>query len=260
MPDLFPFQADTVQAFLLVLTRVAATLGFLPVTGGKAAPKTVKAGLAALVSAVLFPFIDTSSISTDIDVFSLSLKIAGEVMVGLASAFFVNLILATVQLAGSIIGFQVGFGIVNVVDPVTNLQVSLTSQFFNIFAVLLFLAFNIHHVLLRALADSFNSVPLGGFAAQAGLFDVFMGATSALWVVGSHLAAPLTVMLLLKQVAMGLIARTVPQMNIMIVGLPLTIAFGLITIGYSLPTMSVVVEKLFSRMVSQIGLAYSLMG
>ena len=129
MPDFFPFQIETIQAFLLALTRVTATLAFIPVVGGKAVPNQVKAGLSVLVTIIIFPMLKTDHISVDMDVISMSLMIAGEVLIGFTTAFLVALVFAGVQLAGSIIGFQAGFGIVNVVDPITSLQVSLTSQY-----------------------------------------------------------------------------------------------------------------------------------
>ncbi len=260
MPDLFPFPIETIQAFLLALTRVTATLAFIPITGGKAVPNLVKVGLSGLVTIVIFPMIETSHISVDVDVFSMSLMIASEILIGVSTALFVNFVFAGVQLAGAAIGFQVGFGIVNVVDPITSLQVSLTSQYFNLVTTLLFLAFNVHHILLRGVAGSFSMVPLGGFSADDALLDVLFDSMSAVYMTGAQISAPLTVMLLLKQAAMGLIVRTIPQMNIMIVGLPMTIALGLITIAITLPTMSVYIEKLFNRMAYQIDLFYHLIG
>jgi len=260
MPDLFPFQIETIQAFLLVLTRVTATLAFIPITGGRAAPNQVKVALSFLVAIIIFPMLKTDHISVDMDVISISLMIATEALIGLSTAFFVTLVFAGVQLAGSIIGFQAGFGIVNVVDPLTSMQVSLTSQYFNLVTTLLFLAFNIHHIMILGVADSFNYVPLGGFNAHAGLLDILFDSMSAVYMTGAQISAPLTVMLLLKQAAMGLIVRTIPQMNIMIVGLPMTIAFSLITIAVALPSMGVYIEKLFSRMTSQIEIIHYLMG
>jgi flagellar biosynthetic protein FliR len=260
MPDLFPFQVDTIQAFLLALTRVTGTLAFIPVTGGKAVPNQVKVGLSILVTIIIFPMLKIDHVNVDVDVITMSLMIAGEALIGLTTAFFVTLVFAGVQLAGSIIGFQAGFGIVNVVDPITSMQVSLTSQYFNLITTLLFLSFNIHHILILGVADSFNFVPIGGLAADAGLLDILFESMKAVYVTGAQISAPLTVMLLLKQAAMGLIVRTIPQMNIMIVGLPITIAFSLLTIAVSLPTMSVYIEKLFSLMSEQMIAVYSLMG
>jgi len=260
MPDVFPVDINTLQAFLLVLTRVTAALAFIPVTGGMAAPKQVRAALSIFVAIVVFPVVDISHISVNVDVLSIGLTIIGEFMIGALTALFVGLVFAGVQLAGAVIGFQVGFGIVNVVDPVTSAQISITSQFMNLVSMLLFLALNIHLVLIGTIANSFNIIPLGGFASHQGLLETMVRAMGAVFITGAQLAAPLTVMLLLKQVAMGLIARSVPQMNIFVVGFPVTIALGLFSMGIAMPAFGIYITKLFSRMTSQIELAFHLMG
>jgi len=260
MPDLFPLAPESIQAFLMVFTRVSASLAFMPVIGGQGIPRQARAGLAVFVSAVIFPLVDTTSVRVDVDMLVMGGMIAGEAMIGLMTALIVTLVFSGVQLAGAVIGFQVGFGIVNVVDPVTSAQVSITSQFLNIFAVLLFLTFNMHHLLLNGVAQSFALAPLGGFAPDRKLLDLVMDATAASFLVGAQIAAPVTMILLLKQAAMGLIARTIPQINIFIVGFPLTIAFGLFVMALTLSPLSVYLFKIFSRMVSQVGIAYHLMG
>lgn len=260
MPDLFPLAPESIQAFLMVFTRISASLAFMPVLGGQGVPRPARAGLAVFVSAIVFPLVDTTGVRVDMDMLAMGGMIAGEALVGLMTALIVTLVFAGVQLAGAVIGFQVGFGIVNVVDPVTSAQVSITSQFLNIFAVLLFLTFNMHHLLLNGLAQSFAQVPLGGFAPDRKLLDLVMDATAASFLAGAQIAAPVTMILLLKQAAMGLIARTIPQINIFIVGFPLTIAFGLLVMALSLSPLAVYLFKLFSRMVSQVGIAYHLMG
>ena len=245
---------------MLVFTRITSALAFLPVVGGVAVPNYAKVGLGVFVSAVIFPLAPISSVSVDVDVLTMGMKIAGEMVIGFFTSMLVNLIFSGVQLAGSVIGFQVGFGIVNVVDPVTSAQISITSQFLNLVALLLFLSLNFHHVLLHAVVNSFSYVPPGEFAAQPGLYDILINSMGAVYVMGVQIAAPLTVMLLLKQAAMGLIARTIPQMNIFIVGFPLTIAFGLFAMGLSLPVLAVYLERIFSRTASQVDMALRLMG
>jgi len=260
MPNLFPFDIDSVQAFLLVFTRVATALALMPVTGGQASPAPFKVGLAALMTAVVFPVVDTRHITVSVDVLDMGLMIAGEAMIGMVTALFVSLLFAGVQLAGAVVGFQVGFGIVNVVDPATSAQVSITSQLYNLVALLLFLALNAHLMVIAGVADSFALVPVGGFTVNMDLLDLLVQAAGAVYVTGVQVAAPLTVTLLLKQAAMGLIARTVPQINIFIVGFPLTIALGMLTIALCLPAFSLYSSRLISRLISQIDLAFHLMG
>ncbi len=245
MPNLFPVDPAVIQAFLLIFTRVTATLAFMPILGGQALPTLVKGGFALVTTIVLFPFIDVSRVPVDIDILLIGLFVFGEALIGVATAMVVSLVFAAVQLAGAAIDFQIGFGIVNVVDPVTNAQVSVTGQLLNITAMLLFMAVNAHHWALIGLADSFSIVPLCGFSGASGTANLFIDMMSAVYVTGMQIAAPVTVTLLLKQAAMGIIARTVPQINIFIVGFPLTIGLGMMTIAICLPAFSRVLIALF---------------
>lgn len=258
MPDLFPFRVEWIQAFLLVFTRISATLAFLPIFGGQGSPSQLKIGLAALMSIVVFPMVDTRGVNMDVDVMSMAMVILGEAMIGLLTGFLVNMVFAAVQLAGSIIDFQVGFGIVNVVDPVTNAQVSVTAQLLNITAMLLFLAFNAHHLVLMGLADSFRIIPPGGFHAGSGIGEMLMQLMSGVFNSAAQIAAPVTVTLLILQTAMGLVARTVPQINIFIVGFPITITIGLLTIAFCLPAFSLYMNKMFIGMVAQMDQLYAI--
>jgi flagellar biosynthetic protein FliR len=160
---------------------------------------------------------------------------AGETAIGLVIGFSAQLLFDAVGLAGEMIGTQIGFGIVNVLDPTTNSQVSITSQYLNALALLLFLAINGHHWFLTAAVRSFEVLPLLGFHPSQGMADMVIMLTANVLVLAVRLSAPVVVTLLLLNVALGLIARTVPQMNVFIVGFPLQIAVGLFILGVSLP-------------------------
>jgi len=258
MPTIFPFPVETVLAFMLVLARVSALLAFMPIFGGSM-PRQVKTGLAIMVSIVLFPTVDSSQVQEDWGVFTLAAAVASEALIGLVGAFMVSLVFAGAQMAGAVMGFQIGFGIVNVVDPATNQQVSLTAQFMNIIAILLFLILNMHHFVLLALADSFAAIPLGAMVFPSELGQVLSVTFGEIFVTGFRVAAPVTATLLLMQAAMGLIARTVPQMNVFVVGFPLTISVGLLTLGAALPTFSLFYENQFMVMIERLGLLFESM-
>ncbi len=233
---------------------------FMPVLGGQAIPSHMKVALPLMISVIVFPLVDIKHVTVEMDVLTMGLLIVGEAMIGLVTAFLVNLLFAAVQLAGALIDFQIGFGIVNVVDPITNAQVSVTGQLLNITAMLIFLSINAHHWVLMGLVDSFHTIPLGGFKSSVGLSKMFVQSMKAVYVTGMQIAAPVTVTLLLKQTAMGLIARTVPQVNIFIVGFPITIGLGLATIAICLPAFSKFLIKIFSLLAEQLQVAYFLMG
>ncbi|MBI4666557.1 MAG: flagellar biosynthetic protein FliR [Nitrospinae bacterium] len=259
MPDLFPLRLELFEAYLLIFTRVSAMVAFMPVIGGAGVPSRVKVALSALMAGVIFPFVDAGPVNMEDDSLVLILMVAGEAMIGMATAFFINLILSAIQLAGSFIDFQVGFGIVNVVDPATGAQVSVTTQLLNITTMLLFLSLNAHHYILSGMADSFAILPLGGFHGGQGVAEIMIDGMKAVFVASAQIAAPVTVTLLIQQAAMGLMARTVPQLNIFAVGFPFTITIGLLTIVFTMPAFSIYLEKMFAGMIARMPALFTAM-
>ena len=145
-----------------------------------------------------------------------------------------------------------GFSIVNVIDPINNEQVSIISQFQYLVAVLIFLLMNGHHIFLYAIGESFRIIPPLGFHFSGELMQLLLGFVKNMLEVAIKTGAPIIAVLMFMSVGMGLVARTVPQINIFIVGFPLQIAIGLIGIGLTLPVFLRVVEDYFSNLEGEI--------
>ena len=161
------------------------------------------------------------------------------------------LLFTGIQMAGQIVDIQAGFGLVNVVDPTSNTQVSILGQFYQVIALLFFLAIDGHHILIRAVGDSFALIPAGGFswltqANMAGplLSDFF----SRLFIIAFQVAAPSIATLFLVNLTMGLLSRTIPQMNVFIVGLPLNVLIGLGFTFLSLSLLGTVLNDVIGKM------------
>jgi len=152
------------------------------------------------------------------------------------------------QFGGQIVGFQMGFAIVNVVDPQSQQQVSLIGSLEYTIAALLFLVLNGHHLLLMALARSFTIVPPLSVSPDVEVYGGLVRMTSQVFVIAVRIAAPAMAALLLTNVALSIIARTVPQMNIFIVGFPIGIAVGLASLAFSAPLL----VRIFGQLLSQL--------
>jgi flagellar biosynthesis protein FliR len=226
---------DRIYLFLFVLVRVSAMLLVLPFFESRNVPILVKAGLAVSVSWLLLPQIHSQppSLNTAPVVFALGL--ASEIAIGLIMGFMLQLIFMGVQLAGQTAGFQMGFAIANVVDPASSMQIPLLSQFYNLFALMIFLSFNIHHYLVKALLDGFELIPFWGAHFDFNLYQLIVRMVANAFVIAVKIGAPVMVSLLLTSVALGLVSRTVPQMQIFIVAMPVKIILGLLFLGFSLP-------------------------
>ena len=233
-----------VQAAVLIFTRVGAILLTAPLFSSGSIPIHVKIGLSFMLAVIVFPLVSVNDILV-LPLASLGIAMAGEVLIGVIIGFTARLLFAAVQLAGQLVGFQMGFGIVNVIDPQTSAQVSIIAQFENIITLLIFMAVNAHHWFIMAIAKSFEVVPLLAFSFTNSLMEALVRLSCDMFVVAAKVAAPIIAILLFTSVALGLLARTVPQMNIFIVGFPLKLAIGLLAVGLTLPLLSTMLRNLF---------------
>ncbi len=234
------------SVFLIILVRVGAIIIASPVLGGDQVPAQVKIGLILFITIVTYPVVHiTMPAGGHNDVFELLPLLFSEMMIGLCIGFAARIIFAGVQLAGQVIGFQMGFAVVNVMDPVSNSQVSVTSQALNIFAILVFLIVDAHHLFIQGILYSFAQIEPGGFSLGGDLMETLIKLSSTLFLVGIQLSAPVVAILFFMQVGLGILARTVPQMNVFVVGLPLQILVGLLMLSLSIPVLYWIVSEKF---------------
>ena len=201
-----------------------------------------------LLAILIFPFVSSGSFLSPGSLWELLGIGLTEFLLGLLIGFMFYMLMVAVQFAGGIVGFQVGFAIVNVIDPTTSQNVSIIGQFQYLLATLLFLMMNGHHMVLSGMLDSFTLVPLGMVKFQ------FTGATeivrlsAGVFILAVKIASPVMLALFLTDTALGIIARTVPQMNVFIVGFPLKIGIGLFVVGLTVPIFSYVFQGSLLRL------------
>ncbi len=235
-----------VQTFLLVFLRVAAILLTAPIFNSRSIPVLFKAGLCFAVSLILFPLLDLNDFPVRFEVIPLVIGIISEVLIGVIIGLSVNMLFVGIQLAGQLVGFQMGLAMANIIDPATSEQVPLLAQLNNLIALLIFLAINAHYWFLRALVESFRLVPPFEFQFTHSLMEQLMSFAGNIFIIAIKVGAPLIVVLLFLSVAFGLAARTVPQMNIFFVAMPLKILVGLIFFVFALPYMTAFFESIFN--------------
>ena len=237
---------NQILSFLLIFLRVGAILFSAPIFDNQSAPVIFKVGLALSISFLLFPLLKINVNGFNASLVMFVLMVASEIAVGFLIGFSVRVFFIGIQLAGQIAGFQMGLAIANVVDPASSIQVPILSQFFNLFAMLIFLSLNAHHWFIKALTESFNLVPPLEFQINSALVPLVLTLAGNIFVVAVKVSAPIIVSLLLTSVALGLLARTVPQMHIFVVAMPLKISVGLVFITLTLPFLATFLQDLFS--------------
>ena len=234
------------QMFFLVFLRLGAILMSMPVFENRSIPNLFKLALAFSASLILFPLLQLNPVSVPNSIFSLAIGVVGEILLGLVIGYSVRLIFAGIQLAGQMAGYQMGMAIANVMDPAESQQIPLLAQFNNLLALLVFLGINAHYWFIRALAQSYRLVPPFYVHFDRTLVEHLMELAGNMFVIAIQVGAPIIATLLVTSVAFGLVARTVPQMNVFIVAMPLKIGVGLIFLGLSLPYFSAFLKKIFN--------------
>ena len=231
--------------FFLVVIRVSAIVMTMPVFNSNSIPILFKLGLAFAISIVLFNILQLEPVAVSGEIFSFTIGVVGELMIGIIIGLSVRVIFAGIQIAGQLAGYQMGLAIANVMDPSSSEQLPILAQFNQLFAMLLLLIANAHHVFVRALVESYRLVPPFGFHFSNSLMQQLVELGESMFVTAIQVGAPIIAALLLTSVAFGLIARTVPQMNVFIVAMPLKIGVGLLFLGLSLPYFSSFLNTLF---------------
>ena len=217
----------------------------MPILGTRNVPVRVKGGLSLLIAFLVLPSVTLAV--PPVEILPLALAMAGEVLIGILMGFAGSLIFSGIQLAGQLIGFQMGFSVANVYDPISSAQVSIVAQLLNLVAILIFLGVNGHHVFIYGIAESYRIVAPLDFHFSGELTRQLVVLSKDIFIIGIKTGAPVIAMLLMISIGFGLIARTVPQVNILIAGFPIKIGVGLIGMGLTLPVFALMMGDIFVK-------------
>ena len=244
--DILTDSLNHFERFLFVFLRVMGILFISPLFGHRSLISQAKVGLALVVSIALFPVVPLA-LTTYPHIILLVIALLKELLMGLMIGFISLLVFMGVQFAGQMVGLDIGFGVANIVDPLSAEQVSIIGEFQSLIAMLIFLSINAHHIILRGLSASFDLVPLGEVALPGVLGQNLIDLTGKVFIIGVQLAAPVSATLFLTTLALGIVARTIPQMNVFVVGFPLKIAVGIAMLMFSLPVFYALLLRMFGR-------------
>ena len=223
--------------------RVGSVLSFAPFLGSLSIPVRIRALLAFLITALLYPVCHIPEIAgTPVEWTRIALS---EITLGLAIGLALQFVLEAAQLAGQITGFQFAFSLVNVIDPQTNVDTPVLSIFHQLMALLFLLVFNVHHWILRGMAKSFEYVPVGSVSITAGAMQALFRAASGMWLAGVQIALPLLLVTLLIDVTVGFLSKASPQMPVLVLSVPLKSAAGYLVLGIAAAAWPGLFERQF---------------
>ena len=227
MIDLTPF-----MGIGLLIIRPGTLIITAPGFGGMYAPAQVKIGLTVLLAITLMPTVTLPAIGSAT---GLAVVVTREMAIGLALGMSIRALVAAAELAGQLAGFQMGLSYAAIVDPQSGVRNNLLSALYSNIAIITFLLMNGHHAFLRALGDSFESLPIGLGHIGSSLPTSVMALLGLVFSFGMRLAAPLVLVLVITEIALALVARSAPALNLMAVGAPVRIIIGLLLLGFVAP-------------------------
>jgi flagellar biosynthetic protein FliR len=223
--------APWVLAVLLLSVRIGALLLLTPVLHAVPVPLTVRLLLVVALSCVIaMPLAGTDSLDV-LHAGGLLQAVLREAAIGATLGLGVLMAFAGFSLAGRLVDLQVGFGIAQVFDPATRSQATVLSATFGLLAAVFFFVVDGHHALLRGIAYSVERFPLGRGASPGAAADPLLRGLAALFSLGFALAAPIVLTLLLVEFALGTVSRNLPQMNMLVMGIPVKIVAGLLALS-----------------------------
>ena len=242
--QLFEVSPEWSAHFLLVLARLSAALVVIPLFGANGVPAPTKIGIAILLSLIVLPLsADPAPVPTNLLVFA-SL-VGSEVLVGLAIGVATAMVFQALEMGASLVGVQMGFGVGQIFDPLTGVQMQSITQFYRLLVTLVFFAANGHHIVLAGLVQTFETVPPGSADISLIAGDRVVPFFAGLFTVAMRIAMPVVGALLLTDLAMGLVARMVPQMNVLVVGFPIKVGVGVLVLAVSVPLLAGFMSAVF---------------
>lgn len=241
----FDFNPKDVVAFILILVRLAGLFITAPVYSSRNIPPQLKAAWVLLMTFLVFPVVSYQPAALPVPGLALGLAVIKEAAIGMCLGFGALLLFTGIQMAGQIIDIQMGLGMVNIIDPITNAQISVMGQFYFMVATLVFLGVDGHHLLIRAVVDSFSKLPLGESRFTPALGTEMVRLFSNVFFIAFRVGAPVIGALFITNLALGVVARTVPQMNVFIVGMPLNMGVGLLIVAVSMSFFVYTLQDMF---------------
>lgn len=246
MVDLIP----AFPAFLLVFVRVTSFFLMMPLFSYRSIPTVAKIGLGFFMALTMIFTMDIPSFEIDQTYYLLIIK---EALVGLMIGFIAYLILSAIQIAGGFIDFQMGFAIANVIDPQTGAQSPLMGQYLYTIGLFFLLTVNGHHLMLDGVFYSYQFIPLDQPWISFGnenMIEYVIKAFNSMFVIAFQMSIPVVGSLFMVDIALGIVARTVPQLNVFVVGLPLKIGVSFLVLIAVMSIMMLVISQLFETMLS----------
>lgn len=223
------FSIQNLEIFLLILVRITAFIYVAPFFSLRNVPQKVKVGFSLFLAIILFNTVPNNTLTYD-GVIGFAGLIIEEALVGVIIGFFTNISYYIISFSGQFIDNQVGFSMVNELDPVSLIQTTITANFYSYLVMLMMLITNLHHYIILALADTFTILPIGSANINPNLYILMAKFMEDYFIIGFRIVLPVFAATLIVSSVLGILAKAAPQMNMFVIGIQLKIIVGLLVL------------------------------
>ncbi len=235
------FSEDRVVGFLLLFIRFAALFIATPIFSHKNIPATIKATYALFFTIVFYPIMP--DLELEISVISLTLAILSEFILGLSIGIVLQLAYHVITFAGGQISFMMGFSMASAIDPQTGVSMPIISQFLSLIALMVLFSLNLHHWIIMYVYESLPHIKLGGFLLTEHLFKYIIYASGRMFMIGFVIAFPIIALSWLADIIFGMLMKSMPQFNLLVIGFPIKIGVAFVVIIAVVSSIMLVVKE-----------------
>jgi flagellar biosynthetic protein FliR len=233
---------------LLIGLRVSGLMLFAPFVGNSVVPPRIKIGLVIGITAALYPVY--SSALSKLALPRWPIVVASEMLIGIAMGLTTNLVFEAAQMAGQLLSIQMGYSLVNILDPTTQVDTTVVGVFYQTVAMLIFLQLNVHHWIIRAIAKSFDYLPPGTATINPMFAETVLREGAMLLELGVQVAAPVLAATLLADLVLGLLGKASPHLPVMLLGTALKSLLGLVLIVATMQFWPALFERHFAESIA----------
>ena len=240
-----------IASFIWPLTRILGLIAIAPPFGNNSVPVQVKLLLGVMLALIVAP---TIAPLTHADPMSISgiMILMQQLVIGMAMGFMVRVVFAGIEMAGEVIGLTMGLGFASFFDPQTQGRTSAISQVLVLISTLLFLTLNVHLSVFAALVESFKTIPISTALTMGFSFQKLAIWGEQIFIISMRLSLPIVAALLITNIALGILTRAAPQLNLFGIGFPITIGVGFLMLSMTIPYMLLPIENAFQSGVEAI--------
>lgn len=240
-----------ITGFLWPLTRILGLIAVAPVFGNASVPRRVRVGLGILLAMIVAPSVQVPGGLEPMSMQGL-LILTQQLMIGIAMGFSMRIIFSAVELAGEVSSMTMGLGFATFFDPQSRGRSNAVSQFLGLLVLMVYLAANVHLALLSTLVDSFTTMPITVGPMTGNIAEQVVRWAARLFSAGLQLSLPIVAALLITNIALGILTRAAPSLNLFGIGFPITLAIGFTMLGLVLPYLATPMTKLFEETITTI--------